>query len=214
MQTPQTNDEAWRQKVRLQTKYANPNPLARMMTGRFLGTMEELARPILKANPKLRLLEAGCGEGINLARLEAMPEAASAELEGFDVDAPSLENARHLVKRSVIREGSIYAIDAPDASADLVLCLEVLEHLEEPEKALAELRRVARGPVLLSVPREPLWCVLNMARGKYWSSLGNTPGHLNHWSRAAFVRMVSQFFKVQEVRSPIPWTMLRAEAMR
>lgn len=210
----ETGNEAWRDKVRLQTKYSNPNPIAKMLTGGFLTTMEALARPILAASPQASVLECGCGEGINLARLEAMPEAANATLRGFDIDDPSLENARVLVKRSTIEKGSIYAIQAEDASADLVLCLEVLEHLEEPEKALTEIKRVARGPVLLSVPREPLWCALNMARGKYWGSLGNTPGHLNHWSRGRFVALVSRYFEVVEVRSPIPWTMLRARVRR
>ena len=47
--------------------------------------------------------------------------------------------------------------------------------------------RVARRWLLVSVPHEPLWRALNVARGAYLRELGNTPGHLNHWTRAAFV---------------------------
>jgi hypothetical protein len=50
--------------------------------------------------------------------------------------------------------------------------------------------------------------MLNMARGAYWSTLGNTPGHLNHWSRGSFVKLLSRHGEVVEVRSPFPWTML------
>ena len=39
--------------------------------------------------------------------------------------------------------------------------------------------------LLVSVPREPLWRGLNMARGAYMRDLGNTPGHVNHWSKRA-----------------------------
>jgi hypothetical protein len=60
----------------------------------------------------------------------------------------------------------------------------------------------------VSVPREPLWRVLNLARGAYWTQLGNTPGHLNHWSRSAFVRLLLRHGEVVEARSPFPWTML------
>jgi hypothetical protein len=58
------------------------------------------------------------------------------------------------------------------------------------------------------VPHEPLWRILNVARGAYVQDLGNTPGHLNHWSRAGFKRLLSAHGQVVETRSPFPWTML------
>ena len=60
----------------------------------------------------------------------------------------------------------------------------------------------------LPVPREPLWRLLNMARGAYWPALGNTPGHLNHWSKVGFHSLLTRYGTVQEVRTPFPWTML------
>jgi ubiquinone/menaquinone biosynthesis C-methylase UbiE len=84
----------------------------------------------------------------------------------------------------------------------------VLEHVTEPDRALAEMARVARRHLLVSVPHEPLWRALNMARGAYLSALGNTPGHLNHWTRRAFVRLLGRYGDVAEARSPFPWTML------
>jgi len=67
--------------------------------------------------------------------------------------------------------------------------------------------RLARAGWLVSVPREPIWRMLNMARGRYLSALGNTPGHIQHWSARAFVELVGQRLDVQAVRSPLPWTM-------
>ena len=57
---------------------------------------------------------------------------------------------------------------------------------------MAEMARVARRHLLVSVPREPLWRGLNVARGAYLSDLGNTPGHVNHWSKRSFVAMLSR----------------------
>ena len=71
-----------------------------------------------------------------------------------------------------------------------------------------EMARCAERYLLVSVPREPLWRGLNMARGAYLAQLGNTPGHLNHWSRRSFARLLSRFGQVVELRSPFPWTML------
>ena len=85
--------------------------------------------------------------------------------------------------------------------------------MPDAEHTVAEMARVARGGhLLVSVPREPLWRGLNMARGAYIKDLGNTPGHLNHWSRKAFVELLSRHGTVEEIRSPFPWTMLLVRA--
>ena len=90
----------------------------------------------------------------------------------------------------------------------MATAIEVLEHVPEPETTLGEMARVARRWLLVSVPREPLWRGLNMARGAYWGALGNTPGHLNHWSKRGFVELLGRYGTVEEARSPFPWTML------
>src|SRR6185503_20654249 len=95
-----------------------------------------------------------------------------------------------------------------DGEFELAAAIEVLEHVPDPEATVAEMARVARRHLLVSVPREPLWRGLNMARGAYWRSLGNTPGHLNHWSKRSFTNMLAKHGTVEEVRSPFPWTML------
>ena len=97
---------------------------------------------------------------------------------------------------------------SPTTSSTSPSAIEVLEHVPEPEATLAEMARVARGHLLVSVPREPLWRGLNMARGAYWRDLGNTPGHVNHWSKRGFVSLLSRYGTVEEARSPFPWTML------
>jgi 2-polyprenyl-3-methyl-5-hydroxy-6-metoxy-1,4-benzoquinol methylase len=90
------------------------------------------------------------------------------------------------------------------------MCLEVLEHLENPDRGLEELVRVCRGHLVVSVPREPLWRLLNMARLKYLPRLGNTPGHVNHWSTRSFVRWLARQAEVEAVRTPWPWTIVLA----
>ena len=95
-----------------------------------------------------------------------------------------------------------------DDEFDLASAIEVLEHVPDPERTLAEMARCAARHLLVSVPREPLWRMLNMARGAYLRELGNTPGHLNHWSGARFARLLARHGEVVEVRSPFPWTMV------
>jgi ubiquinone/menaquinone biosynthesis C-methylase UbiE len=95
-----------------------------------------------------------------------------------------------------------------DDEFDLVSAIEVLEHLPDPEQALSDMARCAARHLLVSVPHEPRWRALNMARGAYVPQLGNTPGHLNHWSKRSFMRLLSRHGEIVEARSPFPWTML------
>jgi ubiquinone/menaquinone biosynthesis C-methylase UbiE len=95
----------------------------------------------------------------------------------------------------------------PDDQFDLVLALEVLEHIDDPGAALAEIARVARRAAIISVPNEPLWRVLNMARGAYLCRFGNTPGHLQHWGASSFRRLVETELEIEDMRRPLPWLM-------
>lgn len=186
-------------------KYSTQNPIARRL---MLGFSESLSALVSKAAPET-IHEVGCGEGYwTLAWHQQGMQVKGSDFSE-QVIALAQENAAEQgLPSALFSRRSIYELAQGDDSADLIVCCEVLEHLDDPEAGLAALRRVATRNVILSVPREPLWCALNLARGKYWSSLGNTPGHVQHWSSRAFVDLVQKYFEVQEIRKPLPWTML------
>ena len=111
------------------------------------------------------------------------------------------------------RTSSFASLAGPDLpfakdEFDIACAIEVLEHVPDPDRTLAEMVRVARSHVLVSVPREPLWRALNVVRGAYVRQLGNTPGHVNHWSRGAFLDFVNRHGRIAAIRSPFPWTMV------
>ncbi len=183
---------------------AETGRIARTLVGNFYTTLGKLIPPEVTT-----ILEAGCGAGYSAERiLPLLP--AGATYEGSDIGEDLITIAREKVPAVSFTVESIYDLQRPDNSYDCTLALETLEHLEDPLAALRELKRVSRKYVILSVPREPLWRVLNMARGTYLSNFGNTPGHINHWSSHGFARFVSQELSVVEVRKPLPWTMLLA----
>jgi 2-polyprenyl-3-methyl-5-hydroxy-6-metoxy-1,4-benzoquinol methylase len=151
--------------------------------------------------------EVGCGEGelsIRMAR-------AGIAVRGTDfsekIIAEARSNAAGASVQVPFRVASIYDLEPERDAASLIVCCEVLEHLEEPERALDVLAGLARPHLLVSVPREPVWRTLNMVRGKYLRSWGNTPGHFQHWSKRDFFAFVKTRFEVVEEDSPFPWTM-------
>jgi 2-polyprenyl-3-methyl-5-hydroxy-6-metoxy-1,4-benzoquinol methylase len=191
-------------------KYGSTNPVVRRLMGGFERTLEELFR---RAEPQ-SLLDVGCGEGVLVQRWAlGLP---GKRVVGIDLEEESIQAgwARHqapnLEYRTMPAGRADRVEDLPFAADefDLACAIEVLEHVPDPEHTLAEMARCAERHLLVSVPREPLWRMLNIARGAYVSKLGNTPGHLNHWSRRAFERLLARHGEVVEVRTPFPWTML------
>jgi 2-polyprenyl-3-methyl-5-hydroxy-6-metoxy-1,4-benzoquinol methylase len=185
-------------------KYNTRNPIARALMGGFLRSFGEL---VDKAGAPARALEIGCGE----AELSMRMARGGWRVEGCDIAAEAIDEARRRVQVAGL-DIPLAVHDIRDAPthyepAELVVCCEVLEHLEDTDAALAILSRLSTRYLLVSVPREPIWRVLNMARGRYLAQLGNTPGHIQHWSRRAFVEVLSRRFDVVEVRTPLPWTM-------
>jgi 2-polyprenyl-3-methyl-5-hydroxy-6-metoxy-1,4-benzoquinol methylase len=185
-------------------KYGSQNPLVRRMMEGFQRALEEL---VDRADPS-SLLDVGCGEGVLVHRLATLLEPR--RVVGVDLEEESIQAgwAAHHAPNLEYRTAEAGSLPFAAGEFDMVCAIEVLEHVPDPGRTLGEMRRCAGRHLLVSVPREPLWRALNMARGAYWAQLGNTPGHLNHWSRRGFVQLLAQHGEVLEVRSPPPWTML------
>ena len=189
-------------------KYGSRNPIVRRMMRGFTTRLEGY---VDRAAPT-SIHEVGCGEGywgLRWAR-RGVP------YRGTDFSTGAIECARANaggagLDPNVFSVKNVYDLSGDADRADLVVCCEVIEHLTDPRAALARLESVANRHLILSVPREPLWRVLNVLRGAYLSDLGNTPGHVQHWSRRAFVRFVSDAASAFEVVgdcAPLPWTLL------
>ena len=185
-------------------KYGSTNPVVRRLMAAFEGDLDELFE---QAAPR-SLLDVGCGEGVLVKRwAERLGEC---RVVGIDLEEESIQ-AGWAERPAPNLEYMVMTADVlpfAEDEFDMATAIEVLEHVPDPDRTLAEMARCAERHLLVSVPREPLWRMLNMARGSYWGTLGNTPGHLNHWSRRSFVKLLARHGEVIEIRSPFPWTML------
>ncbi|MGZ4226657.1 MAG: class I SAM-dependent methyltransferase [Solirubrobacteraceae bacterium] len=185
-------------------KYGSQNPIVRRLMAGFERTLWEL---FTEAAPS-SVLDVGCGEGVLTDQWAQ--RLGSGRVVGVDLEDPKLQADWSARRRNNLEFRTIRGrqLDFGADEFDLVAAIEALEHISQPELTIAEMARVARRDLLVSVPREPLWRALNIARGAYLRERGNTPGHVNHWSKSAFVRLLSGYGEVVEARSPFPWTML------
>jgi len=191
-------------------KYNSCNPLKRYLIEAFDCQIAELVQKIA---PKT-ISEIGCGEGhVSQILLNSCPDA---HIKCTDISDAILDIARANCASSRISfyNRSIYDLSEKVDSAELVVCCEVLEHLENPYQALGQLANVASPYCLMSVPREPIFRTLNFLRGANIQYFGNDPGHVQHWARKSFLEFVSSEFEILEVRSPLPWTVVLGKTRR
>lgn len=188
-------------------KYATTNPIERRMMAGFFASLDAMLADL---TPTV-VVEVGAGEGRVTERLvERFPDA-----DVIGLDLPHGELADEWARLEVpMFFGDVTRLPFADRSIDLVVGLEVLEHVPDPGRAVREIARVCADTAVVSVPREPIWRIGNMARGRYLRDLGNTPGHVNHWSARAFERAIKQHFEVVLAARPLPWTMVRGTPRR
>lgn len=185
-------------------KYTNPNPVQQWLIRRFLDTVAALAR---EANPRT-VLDVGCAEGFVSAHLARRFPGLTTF--GVDLDVAALARGRTLHPHLRTATGNALALPFARASVDLVVCTEVLEHIPAPERALAELARVTRGYLLLSVPWEPWFRLANLVRLKNISRLGDDPEHVNHWTGWGFRHFLRGKVTVIAWRVAFPWQVVLA----
>ena len=177
---------------------------------RFL--IDNFYKVLLKEVGKLlpvSILDAGCGEGFTLHKLQQAK--IGKELSGFDSLDKAIKIGKKQYKSLDLKVDNIYDIKSPANAYDVVICSEVLEHLEHPESALKELIRVSKKYVVLSVPQEPYFMIGNFLRGKNLKRWGNDIEHIQHWTNRGFKGFISKYLKIKTNLTPLPWSLIVAE---
>jgi 2-polyprenyl-3-methyl-5-hydroxy-6-metoxy-1,4-benzoquinol methylase len=185
-------------------KYGSTNPIVRRLMDGFENDLDELFTIAAPSS----ILDVGCGEGVLTEQWA--DRLNGGRIVGVDLDDEKLKAEWVGRQRPNLEYVTVEPGNLPfaDGEFDMATAIEVLEHVPDPEHTVAEMARCASGHLLVSVPREPIWRIVNFCRGQYVSDFGNTPGHVNHWSKRSFKELLSRHGTVREVRSPFPWTML------
>ena len=126
----------------------DPLDMARKMV-----VKEELSKRWHELPRRPKVLDLGCGSGI----FAEMAAKLGADTIGVDISEIAVEklNIKHKNNKNLSFKVSVAEkLPFKDATFDLIMCFEVLEHLRDPQKALNEIKRVIkpRGLVLISVP--------------------------------------------------------------
>jgi len=187
-----------------QEKYQVRNPVVAFLIRRFFGRITQVLASVEPSS----VLDAGCGEGELLRRAVR----GGCRIVSLDRSREALAEWRTNRQKDTGQEacatavcGSVLALPFARGAFDAVVCLEVLEHLEDPAAALRELMRVARKAVVLSVPYEPYFRIGNLLRGKYLDRWGNHPEHVQHWNLRRFRDFLTPTGYEVRVVEAFPW---------
>lgn len=184
-------------------KHKTKNPVGKLFLNRFLNTLVKTIKPL----PLQNILDVGCGEGFTLDRLQK--EKIGKSYEGIDYADEAIELGKELYPKLKLKKGDIYKLPYEANSFDLIICTEVLEHLEDPKKALRELIRVSSRYILLSVPNEPFFTIQRIGRLQNIKRLGAHPEHIQKWTIPGFLKFVKiRGVKRIQTKFPTPWTMV------
>ncbi|MDR1728315.1 MAG: class I SAM-dependent methyltransferase [Acidobacteriota bacterium] len=187
------------------TKHTQSKGLRKLLIERFDKKLLSLFAPF--AGNVKTLIDVGCGEGFTLKKLHA--RHPHVQFAGCDINADALELAKAQNPDAHFFVANAYAVQAGE-TFDAVICSEVLEHLEQPGKALSEIKRLVDvaggGCVILSVPDEPFFRLCNFASGKYLKTFGNHPEHIQNFSRRAFYDLCSRYFTPIACTTSFPWS--------
>jgi SAM-dependent methyltransferase len=179
-----------------EAKYSSSNFVVRKLINRMLRSLREAA-----GSTSASWVDVGVGEGL---ALEAM-QARAGLLVGVEYRRDKLALARQRLPGASGIQADAGMLPFSDHSIEVVTCLEVLEHLEAPERAVEELARICRGRCVVSVPWEPFFRLGNLCRGKDVRRWGNNPEHVQQFRPSTLRLLLRRNFGEAHVYPCFPW---------
>lgn len=166
---------------------------------------------MMSALESKNVLSLGCGEGLDLRRIHELSPVRFKRYWGLDLKVDALRMGLTVSGDVPFRAvcGDISNLPIKLEMFDLILGLEILEHIRDPREVLEQISHRYIGYCILSVPNEPLYRLTRMLMFRQnIRHFGNHPEHINHWSSSSFQRMLAGYFRIIKVEKPFPWTVI------
>jgi len=164
--------------------------------------LDHLCARIVEIRPRT-IVDLGCGEGVVAGEIRrVLPDV---RYVGIDASGEAIRMARASNPGFEFHQGDILEGQPEGAVADLALCVEVLEHLDQPDLALERIAAATSDYLLVSVPWEPCFRLGNLLRGKYLTNWGNHPEHVQQFSPGRLRDLLERHYSCVAVETCFPW---------
>lgn len=180
-----------------QDKNKYGNPVKRLFIDRFMRRVEK----VLRAVDARTILDIGCGEGYFI---EYLSERMDVAITGIDIDQAKIDKARQKAPQHTFICADLYSADLAYIQAGLLIAMEVLEHLDDPGRALQRIAQLAPAAII-TVPYEPWFSVLSFLGGNYLRTFGRHPDHVNAWSPRTLYALLTPYYRSVDIQVGFPW---------
>jgi len=147
------------------------------------------------------IVDLACGEGFFEQYL--IKNGQKLNLIGVDISFQAVAEAKNRNPQANFLVDDVLNLKLKE-KFDLALMLELLEHLSQPEKAIASAKKIARR-VIISVPWEPWFSWLSWLGGKHFKRFGKHPEHCQFFNKKKLQNLLDKHFPKVEIKSSGPW---------
>jgi SAM-dependent methyltransferase len=191
-------------------KYQSGNPVVQLLIRRFF---QKLVQQMLELRPTT-VIDLGCGEGVVADVL--LKHLGQIKYIGYDKNPIAIREAERRSPAAVFQRADIFDVEPTPDAADVILCLEVLEHMEDADRFLKHIARLQPHRLIVSVPWEPFFRIGNFCRGQYLRRLGNHPEHVHCFGVRSLQSLLAHHFLDVRIERSFPWLfgICRASASR
>lgn len=190
-----------------QSKYQTRNPIKKWLLKRFIYNITTLIGQIKPTT----ILDVGCGEGLIIEKIIHHNQIDPQKITGVDYSSSALKIAKQKNFDSNFIKMDAQKLKIKSNTYDLVIALEILEHLKNPLQSIKEIKRVSKSHCIFSVPHEPWFSLLSFIAGMYINRFGRHPEHVNFWTLKKFHSLINKEFSNTKVYSSFPWTIVVAQ---
>lgn len=157
---------------------------------------------VIKNTRANKILDIGCGEGYPDNFF--LKKDKTLKITGIDENEIYLLKAKNKNPEVKYLSGNVNNLSSINNKFDLVLLMEVLEHLQFPQKALSEVIKCSTKAII-TIPYEPWFSIMSFVSGNRLKNFGQHPGHINNWNRNSIKRFLLHYYKDVKIKVSFPW---------
>lgn len=185
------------------------NRYKRIFVQAFLHQIDEYLNDMQRSGWIEKFIDIWCGKWFITNYIQKYIDTNGWGL-GIDISPEKIHFSQNIFPDTKYMLQDTQSIEKNGDIFDLVVCTEVLEHLDHPEDMLTVCKNLSTKYVLISVPSEPYFSMASLITWKNISRRGTTPDHKKKYNKKSLSRFLHMHLSWREITVSTRWFWLLA----